>query len=343
VVKRNKKTGEVEAADYKQTKTWTPAQIRDNFAEAVYQDVVRAGKIFGLPLSLDTLVLFYNRTMFDSAQITKIPTTWLEIKEAVKKLTLLDENGDIVQAGIALGGYNNINRASDILTLLMMQNGTQMVDSAQNRVTFHEPSPYSTDKNYQPGLEALRFYTDFATPSKEVYSWNKDMPEASEALINGKLAMMLGYSYQIPLIRTQGAKLNLGIASAPHINSDGTDALSAKVNFASYWVETVAKKTKYADYAWDFLMYATSEDQAVKYLNRTKKPTALRTVVNKQLNDIDIAPFAGQVLTAKTWYKGINAQAMESIFGEMIKKVIDGKNTLSEVMNYGAQRINQIL
>lgn len=343
VVARNKKTGKVEKADYQQIQTLTPVQIRDKFAEAVYQDVVRDGKVWGLPLSLDTLALFYNRAMFDRAQITKIPTTWLEVKEAVKKLTLLDQNGGIAQAGIALGGYKNINRASDILTLLMMQNGTQMVDNSERKATFNEPSPYASDRNYQPGLEALRFYTDFAMPAKEVYSWNNEMPEASEAFINGKVAMMLGYSYQIPLIRTQGAKLNLGIASVPHINSDGTDALSDKVNFASYWVETVSKKTEYADYAWDFLMFAAQEEQAIKYLNKTKKPTALRSLVNKQSSDVDISPFANQVLTARTWYRGKNPQAMESIFMEMIQQVIIGKNTLSEVISYGAQRINQVL
>lgn len=341
VAERDKRTGEVEKADYRQVATWSPNDIRTGFAEAVYQDVVREGEVMGLPLSVDSLALFYNRTMLDNAQITAAPKTWLEIKEAVKRLTLQDEAGDIVQAGIALGTADNINRASDILSLLMMQNGTQMVDASGREAMFHKASSFASDKSYRPGMEALRFYTDFALPSKEVYSWNEESPEASEAFVQGKLAMMLGYAYQLPLIRAQGAKINLGVAEAPHINQDGTDAMGSKVNVASYWVETVSKKTKDENYAWDFLMFAAGDEQAIKYLNKTRKPTALRSLVNEQAGEYDIAPFANQVLTAKSWYQGKNPQAAEEVFREMISLVIEGKSTAEEAIDYAAGKVNQ--
>jgi len=170
-VQRNSRTGDVEKALYQQVNLWTPIDIRNNFAEVVYQDVVRDNKIWGLPLSVDSLALFYNRTLLDNALITKVPSTWLAVKEAVKKLTLQDEAGNIQQSGIALGTADNINRAFDIVSLLMMQNGTQMTDDTGSQATFHQPSPYSADKSFKPGMEALRFYTDFALPSKEVYNW----------------------------------------------------------------------------------------------------------------------------------------------------------------------------
>ena len=341
IIERHKRTGEVEAADYRQVKTLTPMDVRNKFAEMVYQEVIYEDKVMGLPLSLDSLALFYNRTMLDNAQITKVPTTWLEVKEAVKKLTLQDEAGNIIQAGIALGAADNINRATDILSLLMMQNGTQMLDETGRQTAFHLASPFTTDKTYRPGMEALRFYTDFALPSKEVYSWNDEMPEASQAFIQGKLAMILGYSYQLPLIKTQGAKINIGTAEAPHINADGTDALGGKINMASYWVETVSKKTEYENYAWDFLIFISDEEQVLKYLNKARKPTALRSLVTQQLDDYDIQPFANQVLTAKSWYRGRNPQAAEEIFREMINQVVEGKNTAAEAIEFAASRVNQ--
>lgn len=337
----NKKTGQVTKAGYRQIRTLAPAELKDRFVDVVYNDVVRGDKIYGLPLSVDTLALFYNRAALDNAQITKVPTTWLEIKEAVKKLTLQNEKGEIVQAGIALGTANNINRASDILTLLMIQNGTLMTDASGQKATFNMNSSYAGSSSYQPGVEALRFYTDFASPAKEVYSWNEDMPEATQAFISGQLAMMLGYSYQLPLIRAQGAKLNFGVVEAPHINQGGVDALGHKVNMASYWVETVAKKTKYENYAWDFVRFATSAEQAIKYLKRTKKPTALRALVNEQLADYEIKPFANQVLTAKSWYKGREPLVVEKIFSDMIRAVVEGKNTAQEVVNFAVSQVNR--
>ena len=341
VIERDKKSGEVIKADYRQAKVLTPIDVRNNFAEVVYGDVVRNNKIIGLPLSVDTLALFYNRTALDNAQITKVPTTWLEIKEAVKKLTLQNDEGEIIQSGIALGTAENINRVADIVSLLMMQNGAQMTDTSGYKAIFNKASSYTGSQDYRPGMEALRFYTDFALPSKEVYNWNEDMPEASQSFVQGKVAMMLGYSYQLPLIRTQGAKLNLGIAEVPHINTNQTDALGNKVNMASYWVEVVAKKTEHENYAWDFIQFITKADQVTKYLKKTKKPTALRSLINEQLADYDIRPFANQVLTAKSWYKGRQATVVEDIFKKMISVVIDGKNTAEEAINFAASQVNR--
>jgi multiple sugar transport system substrate-binding protein len=339
---RDKKSGKVTKAGYRKVRTLTPEEIKDKFAEVVYKDVVRDGKIYGLPLSVDTLALFYNRTALDNAQITKVPSTWLEVKQAVKKLTLQNEKGEIVQAGIALGTANNINRAPDILSLLMMQNGTQMSSPQGQKATFNMTSSYAGSGSYRPGAEALRFYTDFASPAKEVYTWNEQMPEAAQAFIRGQVAMMLGYAYQIPLIKAQGgSKLDFGVAEVPHINQGGADAMGYKVDMASYWVETVAKKSQHSDYAWDFIRFATSAEQARHYLKQTKKPTALRALIKEQLNDYDLKPFANQVLTAKTWYRGKQPAVMEKIFRQMITAVASGKNTAAEAIDFAVAQVNR--
>ncbi|HOZ36765.1 MAG TPA: extracellular solute-binding protein [bacterium] len=342
-VESDSRTGRMTKADYKKIKSLTSIDVKNRFADAVYQDVVKDNQVWGLPLSLDSLALFYNRTLLDNAQITEPPKTWVAIKEAAKKLTLKDETGKITQAGIAFGTGKNINRSVDLLSLLMMQNGAQMAESGNGRATFHEVSPYITDKSFKPGVDALRFYTDFASPTKDVYSWNDELPEAAEAFVAGKVAMMLGYAYQLPLIKTQGARLNIGVTEAPHINASGTDALGSKINIASYWVEVVAKKTKYQNYAWDFLTFATGSEEAEKYLNKTKKPTALRSLVEKQTNDYEIAPFAAQVLTAKSWYQGRDFQAVEVIFKEMIENVLTGKSEPEEAASFAANKVNQTL
>ncbi|PIP29532.1 ABC transporter substrate-binding protein, partial [Candidatus Kuenenbacteria bacterium CG23_combo_of_CG06-09_8_20_14_all_36_9] len=42
-------------------------------------------QILGLPLSLDTLTLFYNRDHFNAAGLIQAPSTWQEFNEAVIK------------------------------------------------------------------------------------------------------------------------------------------------------------------------------------------------------------------------------------------------------------------
>ena len=331
------KAGKVEKADFRLKRTPLPLEIEERFVSVVAQDVVRDNKIWGLPLSVDTLALYYNKDLFDQAKIFSPPRTWLEVKELVKRLTVIDEDGQIIQAAIALGGADNINRASDILSLLMMQNGTQMTKGGS--VTFHHPSPFSSDYSYLPGAEALRFYTDFANPTKEVYTWNEEMPNAQDAFVQNSLAMMLGYAYQLPWLKTQAPKVRFGVAPVPHINQNGTDASGLEVNFANYWLYTVAKNSSHSETAWDFILFAVSPEQAQKYLKIARKPAALRSLLQQQTADPQLAVFANQALTAQSWYRGKNAGAQEEIFRQVIKQVVAGAITPEKAIQLAAQRV----
>ena len=57
-----------------------------------------------------------------------------------------------------------------------MQNGAQMTDTS-GAVTFVK----ETAKDYTPGIEAIKFYLDFASPTKSVYTWNSKMPNSFDA------------------------------------------------------------------------------------------------------------------------------------------------------------------
>lgn len=319
----------------KTEKTLTLKRLKENFVDTVYKDVVIGDKIYSLPYSLDTLVLFYNRDLLNNALIPFPPKTWEEFKEQVKKMTLQDEKGNIVQAGAALGTAENIVRSTDILSLLMMQNGTRMVDE-NGLASFHLPS--KGEEDYFPGEDALRFYTDFSNPSREVFTWNEKMPQNLEAFCQGKLAFFFGYSYHLGLIQTQAPKLNFGIASIPQLSG----ALK-EVNYAHYWTEVVYYKTKHVNEAWKFLQFASSEKQVKKYLEKTKRPTALRALINQQLEDYDLEIFARQVLTARSWYRGRNFEAVEDVFKEMINSVIRGYLDYKEAIKQAAMRVNQTI
>lgn len=328
--------------------TITPAAVRKNFLDVVADDVIRnvkveGGKteeqILGLPLSVDTLVLFYNKDILNAAGIATEPKNWDEFLRDVTRITKFDEEGNIIISGASLGTASNIPRFNDILSALMMQNGAIMTD-ANNYATFHLVPPTAQDKTSRPGIEALRFYTDFASPSKEAYSWNATMPDALKEFTTGKTAFFFGYAYHIPTIKSQAPQLKWAIAPLPQVNAEHNN-----VNIANYWVETVSKKTKHPDEAWDFIQFAASAEQAEKYLNKTSKPTALRALVEKQQNIPELEPFAGQLLTAKSWYRGRDAGAMEKAMADMVTGALvavePGK--LEEAVNLAIQRINQTI
>ena len=328
-----------EKIELKTTKSLTTRELKDNFADVVASDVILDdGKIYGLPLSVDTLAMFYNRDLLNSAGIANAPQYWnKEFQQDVKKLSKQDPKKGLIQSGVALGTSKNIARFSDILSVLMMQNGSIMSNNQQ--ITFNSIPESMSSSNYNPGLEALRFYTDFANPAKEVYSWNNDQSNSLEAFASGNLAMFFGYSFDIEQIRAQAPKLNFGITKLPQIEGN-----SLEINFANYWVETVSKKSPHPNEAWDFVQFLTKEENAKTYLAKTKKPTALKSLINSQKDDEDLGVFAEQVLSAKSWYHGKDAASAESAIGEMIDLALTAtSDKLQDVLNNGAIKVQQTI
>lgn len=325
--------------EMRSTNSLTLKELKDNFVDAVSHDVILSdGKIYGLPLSVDTLAMFYNKDLFNNAGISQAPEYWnKEFLQDIKKLTKQDPRKGIIQAGVALGGSSNINRFSDILSVLMTQNGATMMDDSR-QVTFNIVPPFGKDSNYNPGIEALRFYTDFSNPAKESYSWNSELPNSLDMFISGNLAIMFSYSYDLATIKAQAPKLNFSVAKLPQIEGNPP----TNINFANYWVEVVSKKSTHQNEAWDFIQFITKEEQAKSYLEKTKRPTALRSLVAAQKTDNEIGVFADQILTAKSWYKGKNVQAAESAIKDMIDTIV--KNTgerIQDVINISASKVQQ--
>jgi multiple sugar transport system substrate-binding protein len=156
--------------------------------------------------------------------------------------------------------------------------------------------------------------------------------------INGKLAMMIGYSYNLADIKASAPKLNFSISKLPQIEGSPVE-----VNFANYWVESVSKKSTNQNEAWDFIIFATKEAEVKKYLEKTNKPTALRSLISEQRNDVNIGVFTDQVLTAKSWYRGLDATAAENAIGEMIRNTKEESEKILDILNTGAAKVQQTL
>jgi len=319
---------EIESLDFR--------TLRSRFVDVVVDDVYINNQIYGLPLSLDTLLVFYNVDLLSSAQFPLAPKTWTDFKEAVQRITRLDKQGRLLQNGAALGTADNIPYAFDILSALMLQNNTPMMSDNNSRVTFDQPVTIQ-GQTYSPGMDALRFYTDFANPTKETYTWSADQPNAREAFASGRLGFIFGYWRDFATIKAMAPRVRLGVATFPQIEASLQTAY-----YANYYVETVIKQSQHQNEAWDLIQFITTPAEAKKYLAAAKLPTAQREFVTTQLNDIDLGVPATQVLTAKTWYRGYNITAAEKAFLTMIKQVITG-TTFEEAMSFAVRQINSTL
>jgi multiple sugar transport system substrate-binding protein len=327
-------------------KTTAGLSVKDlkiQYTDAVANDVIinapvdspatgSKDRIFALPLAGDSLALYYNKDLLNAAGIAEPPAYWDDFQKDIPKLTKQNSQGNIVQSGTALGTAKNVQRYADILSVLMMQNGTVMTDGSTT--TFNKIPAELAGRETPPADDAVVFYTDFANPAKEVYTWNDKLADSLQAFAAGKTAFFFGYAYNLPSIRSQAPKLNLGIAKLPQIRDN------PEVNYTNYWVEGVSKKTKNLNWSWDFMQFAASAAQAPKYMSAAKKPTVLRKLITGQLEDIDLSVFASQMLTAKSWYHGKNDTAYEQAFSDLIYAVLNGVDVRQAVVN-AANRVDE--
>lgn len=272
----------------------TQDTIRKDYVTGVAEDVILGGQVYGLPLSFDSMAIYYNKTLLDQSGIATPPTTWDELVTAVKQSTKYDGNNKIIQSGIALGTGKTIDNAADIFALLVMQKKFNMIRG--NTVSFSQ----SIDSNYNnhPTLASLKFYTDFARLDREVYSWNNDLGSAFESFVRNKSVFYFGYAYDYARIKARNPQMSLESIAIPQLNT------LEPVNIANYWVESVVKKSKNQDFAWDFIRFMTLPNNVKQYSKAVKMPSPLRQHIGDQKNDPVLSTFSNQSLTAKNWYRG---------------------------------------
>ena len=152
----------------------------------------------------------------------------------------------------------------------------------------------------------------FATPAKDTYTWNAAQPNSLDAFIRGTAGFFIGYGYQLPTIRARAPKLNLGITKAPQIVGN------PEAHFANYWMWTVSKKSASSDLAWLLVNEMTNKDGATSFLKVAQKPAIRKALLETQLEDENIGVFASQVLTAHTWYRGVDPKGAERALIELL-------------------------
>ena len=340
----------------------TEQRFRQNFVDVCVDDFVTKDGIFAVPLSVNTLGLYYNKDLFNVAGITMPPKTWEEFSADAARMTKINDVGEIIQSGAAMGTAYNINRSTDILNMLMFQNELVTKDSG-NRVSF------GTDGS---AAKALDFYTKFADSNSDSYTWNPSMHYSIDAFSEGTLAMMFNYSWQVDVLKSKSPKLNFDVVAVPQV-SDAT-----KANFANYWAFAVSKnkfidssvKTRTAPVSndlrvkesWKLLSYLTTKgeasatptssgglgntydpkfDPAAVYLEKTKQPAARRDLIEKQKTDPDLGFFAEGTLVAKDRSK-TNPVVMETVFAEMIDSVNKGITDVSRAVSDATRKLNEL-
>lgn len=184
--------------------------VEERFGPALTDIYTRDGSIYALPDRGGAMVVYYNKDAFDAAGV-EYPSadwTWDDMLEAAQALTIVDENGEVVQYGFAAGGW------WPWWMSFIYQNGGQILDE-NGQPTVNTPEV----------IEALQFYNDLVyvhevAPSPEDYA-NLGFTSPDPLFAQGKVAFQITGMWNIASLK-EVPDLNWDIAPLWHDDEPGT-------------------------------------------------------------------------------------------------------------------------
>lgn len=292
--------------------------------------------IIGLPLTIDPIIMYYNRNLLEGAGITMPPKTWDEVRVDVPLLTKKDSGGNVIQSALSFGTYANVSHAKDILSFLLLQAGNPIVayDGAMLTSVLDATLGFAV----APAVSVVDFYTEFADPTKEDYTWNKALPNSEEAFLSEQLAIYFGYASELPLISAKNPNLNFDIAQVPQIKNS-----NQKVTFGRMYGVAIVKSTKNFPAAFAAATTISGKDfmlaLVTKLLEEAPIAPARRDLLATPPQNLYGPTLFNSALIARSWLDPGEAQS-GPIFSTMIDNVLRGATSITDAISQASSKLN---
>jgi ABC-type glycerol-3-phosphate transport system substrate-binding protein len=164
--------------------------------------------VVGFPMFINPMVMYVNNDMLTSNYVVTPPTTWDELTDLVPALTRTNSTGEITQSMIGMGTYDNVTHADSIIATLLFQSGDPITAIIPG-------SGLIGTTNSQTGSTVFDFYTGFANPQSDFYSFNTTQTNDFDLFISGRSAFYLGFANELSTIRAKNPNLNFDIHMMP--------------------------------------------------------------------------------------------------------------------------------
>ncbi|TWD79585.1 carbohydrate ABC transporter substrate-binding protein (CUT1 family) [Kribbella amoyensis] len=149
---------------------------RFDYEDRVLEPSRYDGKLYALPLVLDTRIVTYRKDMFAEAGIKAPPKDWAELREMSKELARSDGSGKLTRVGF---DPFSIDLRQCWETFLFANDGN-LFDEAGKEVRFNDDR----------GVEALQLFLDVVKDKSADFSFKTSTGQPS-TLAQGRSAMMM--------------------------------------------------------------------------------------------------------------------------------------------------------
>lgn len=202
----------------------------ENYYESAFEQVKINGKAYGIPLGVSTLVLFYNKALFDEAGIDYPPTDWEnpwtleEFKEVAKQLT----KGDGADKQYGFYAQSSPERSTGFI----MSAGGDIYNAERVNSTF----------DTEPVIKSYQMIQDMIQEGISPTPTMVETMPIDQMFTSNKLAMFIEGQWTMPSI-TKDENFQFGVAPVPK------DETATTLNFIDQYV--IFKGSKHHDEAWE--------------------------------------------------------------------------------------------
>ncbi|MBU1118157.1 extracellular solute-binding protein [Patescibacteria group bacterium] len=314
--------------------TATSIGLDQDFYKVFQKDLKIGNSYYAVPLMYDGLVLFYNKDLIQKGGV-ELPRSWWDLQTTAAKLTVRDEQGNIQVAGVAMGLTDNVDHWSDILGLLLKQNGADiLIDNADNDAKIKD---------------VISYYINFRT---KYQTWDETLPPSTQLFAQGKLAFYIAPSWRVFNIEEINPSLSFDITTIPQLptlqnitdSTANSTANLTNIHWATYWAEAVNSKSKHQAEAWKFLEFLTTKDSMEKMYSAASQIRSFGEIyprislASKISSNPKLKPFLDSAPTAESGYlasntydSGLNTE-LSKYFSDAINGLIQNNSDSTAVM-----------
>ncbi len=272
-----------------------------------------------MPFLVDPLVMYWNRDLFASAGVANPPLYWNDFLDLAPKISSLDGSSAVKRSAVALGVWSNVQNAKEILLNLLLQAGDPVTERDAEGELIVVLGDRRGGSTSDPSASALRFYTEFANPSKTTYSWNRSLPQSDDMFASGDLAVYFGFASEYGDFAARNPNLRYSIATIPQIEGARTRSTFGRLTGLA-----IPRSSANVAGALEVAKKLSSADAGPVVSNLTGLPPVRRDIAFDPSEDASISVFAQSALISGGFLDP-SPTITNQIFQTMIESVISGK------------------
>jgi len=308
------------------------ASFKSTFAGAGEVFLTSKG-ILAFPITIDPLVMYYNRSILDTNNVVYPPTSWDDMESLISVLTKKDDTNKITESAVALGQFSNISSAKNILATLFMQAGNTIV--YENSGIFYSALDKSS-ASYDLG-SVLKFYTSFSDPENSLYSWNRSLGNSQDVFSAERLAFYFGYTSELSSLVLKNPNENFSVAPLPQVKNAKYKLTGSRVTGIA-----IASASKNFPAAFQAASLLATTGFAENYTKSASLVPARRDLLTKKQSDAFSPIFYSSALYARSWLDPSPSDT-DDIFRNMIDGVLSNNRTPAEAVADGSAKLNLLL